>query len=114
MTPSDIILNEQEMTNENLINTLECEAISPNNEMSTNSNEKVFLNPATQDTLLSNLKNNYTIATINDNKKKQDTQTQLDNLQISPAPTSPNLGTLTNPDTAVATRDTHPCEVVKR
>jgi hypothetical protein len=107
-----LVLSEADLNEENFINTLDSEptaATTVNNGPTVN-NEKVFLNPSAQDTLLSNLmKNNFTVKSLSKDIDKNQNDSKIVDT-ISPSSPTP----VTNTNMALATRDTNLCDVIKR
>ncbi|CAH1377807.1 unnamed protein product [Tenebrio molitor] len=110
-TTEDLVLSEADLNEENFINTLDSEptaATTVNNGPTVN-NEKVFLNPSAQDTLLSNLmKNNFTVKSLSKDIDKNQNDSKIVDT-ISPSSPTP----VTNTNMALATRDTNLCDVIK-
>ncbi|XP_064215451.1 heat shock factor protein isoform X2 [Tribolium castaneum] len=104
-TPEELIIPDQDISEETLINSLKDEA-SPVGDVNVDNNgsfdnQKVFLNPSTQDTLLSNLIKNNTTKDGAKNGKPINAATSLSSAPV----TSNNM--------AIATRDTNLCDVIK-
>lgn len=109
--PDELILTDHDLNEETLINRFKVETVDPidvavdNNGTSRAVDNRVFLNPSTQDTLLSNLikSNNITAKPVAKNGKNREDGT----ISLSSAPVA-------SKNMAIATRDNNVCDVIKR
>ncbi|XP_063929282.1 heat shock factor protein-like isoform X2 [Zophobas morio] len=108
--PEDLVLTDPDLSEENLISTLDNEPTpTTTNNGTTPVDQKVFLNPSTQDTLLSNLiKNNFTVKSVDKAAKSSKVDAKI---LDAVAPLSPTPVTSNN--MAIATRDTNVCDLIK-